>query len=358
MGDRQAFHPAPAGPTGSAGESPTAGRILSVANCRLPEFPEFRPAIGLRSGHRQTAFGAFFPSAPRLRRTVQHHVRLPDHDTIVLHDDRPHGWRRGDHVILLLHGLGGCHRSGYMMRIAAKLNHRGARTFRMDHRGCGAGASLAQSPYHAGRVDDLAQAVAFIERHCPGSLISVAGFSLSGNLLLRYLGEAPDSLPLGLFRAVAVCPPVDLQRCMLYLNRSRAGRRYDWYFTRLLFSQIADSRMWRDDLPIAAVRQPPRRLLEFDDLYTAPASGFESALHYYELASSRSVLSRIRVHTVILAAADDPVVETDCLLTTDLPPNVSLCLTQHGGHLGFISRAGPDPDRRWMDWRVVDWLLQ
>lgn len=320
--------------------------------------PEFRPALGLRCAHRQTAFGAWFPAAPRTPGTVLHSVRLDDGDSVILHDDRPAEWKRGDHVALLMHGLGGSHRSGYMVRCAQKLGLRGVRVFRMDHRGCGAGAGLARNPYHAGRTDDLSTVIRHLELVCPGSLISLAGFSLSGNLLLRYLGLDPDSLPLSLFRAVAVCPPVDLQSCMEYLNQSAAGRRYDWYFTRLLVSQIANSLLWRDDLPIATQGRLPRRLPHFDDLYTAPATGFQSAAHYYDAASSRPVLGNIRVHTMILSSADDPIVDTRCVISASLPANVRLCLTPYGGHLGFIARAGTDPDRRWMDWRIVDWLLQ
>jgi predicted alpha/beta-fold hydrolase len=93
-------------------------------------------------------------------------------------------------------------------------------------------------------------------------------------------------------------------------------------------------------------------------LYTAPASGFESADEYYTTASCASYISRIRVHTTILASQDDPVVCYQPLAELQLPPNVTLCLTKHGGHLGFIGRSGVDPDRRWMDWRLLDWLME
>jgi predicted alpha/beta-fold hydrolase len=135
------------------------------------------------------------------------------------------------------------------------------------------------------------------------------------------------------------------------------GQRYDWYFTRLLISQIANSPQWKDHLPLAAARRPPRRLYDFDELYTAPAAGFESADDYYTRASAMPVIKNIRVHTTILASEDDPVVCYKPFLDLSLPTNVTLCLTRHGGHLGFVGRSGIDPDRRWMDWRLIDWLL-
>lgn len=322
-----------------------------------PGIPAFQPARGLSSSHAQTLLGTLFSGSCSIAGTTARRVRLEDGDMIVLHDDCPNVWNRGDHVVLMLHGLCGSHQSGYMVRLTRRLNTLGVRTFRMDHRGCGAGLDLARKPYHAGRTEDLSTAVQTVERLCPGSPISLVGFSLSGNLLLKYLGQRPDRLPLSLFRAVAVCPPIDLQACTTRLQETTMGQRYDWYFTRKLVSQIADSPQWRDDVPLASSRRPPRRLYDFDDLYTAPASGFESADHYYEEASAVDVISRIRVHTTILASEDDPVVSPEPLKSVKLPPNLTLCLTKHGGHLGFIGRAGIDPDRRWMDWRLVDWLL-
>ncbi len=323
----------------------------------LAGVPPFLPARGLASPHAQTAWATLFPRVLPLEGTTERRLRLDDGDLIVLHDDCPQAWRRGDHVVLMLHGLGGSHRSGYMMRLAARLQRRGVRAFRMDHRGCGAGTSLAKNPYHAGRVEDLAAAVQMIERLCPGSPISIAGFSLSGNLLLRYLGEYSEKLPLSLFRAVAVCPPIDLQHCASMLGTTRMGQRYDLYFARRLVRQLSNSIQWRDDVPLANTNCPPRRLYDFDELYTAPASGFESADHYYSRASARPVLGQIRVHTTILASLDDPVVSTQAFRGVEFPPNVRLCLTQHGGHLGFVGRRGVDPDRRWMDWRLLEWLL-
>jgi hypothetical protein len=335
---------APSTPNLMPGESPSA-------------ITPFEPAAGLSNGHLQTLFGAFRPARPTITGTVQRKICFSDGDFAVLHDDRPEEWSRGDHVVLLMHGMAGCHQSGYMARTASKLKRRNARVFRMDHRGCGAGEHLAENPYHAGRTRDLESAIRMLERLCPGSPISVAGFSLSGNLLLRYLGDDPAGLPPSLFRAVAICPPVDLQHCVEQLGTTRMGQRYDWYFARQLVNQLAGKPQWRDDVPLAWAKRLPRSIIEFDELYTAPASGFDSAEHYYTEASARSFIGNISVSTAILAAEDDPMVSSAPLKRLQLPSNVELCLTKHGGHLGFMGRKGVDADQRWMDWRVVDWLL-
>lgn len=340
-----------------AAEPAAAGQSVAGVAGYLHGTPEFRPAFGLSNRHLQTIYGTFRPARPDIHGTLQRRLTFPDGDVSVIHDDQPDGWSRGDHVALLMHGLAGCHNSGYMVRIAAKLMERNVRVFRLDHRGSGAGRMLAKRPYHAGRVRDVEAAIRMLERLCPGSPVSVAGFSLSGNLLLRYLGEDPGALPLSLFRAVAVSPPVDLLHCVREIARTRIGAQYDWYFARRLMDQIIDTPLWREDLPIATARRLPRRLLEFDELFTAPASGFESAEQYYAEASALPHLEKIRVHTVVLTAEDDPLVSPTPWLSAKIPSNVSLCMTRRGGHLGYVGRRGGDADNRWMDWRVVDWLL-
>ena len=341
--------------------SPPGGGLAQAANehdVGQSAFPEFTPATGLSNPHLQTIGGTMFAGRPEIQGTAIHPVRLSDGDTIVLHDDRPETWERGDHTVLLMHGLSGDFSSGYMVRICRKLVDRGVRVFRMDHRGCGVAKHQARRPYNAGRIHDLAAALTWVERECPGSPISVAGFSLSGNLLLRYLGDNPQNVPLALFRAVAVCPPIDLEVSAESLGNTSLGERYDWYFARRLLNQIVNTPLWRDDLPLADVKYAPRRIIEFDELYTAPASGYESAEAYYDDASAINHLSEIRVHTCILSADDDPMIPSSQWDDVELPASVSLCRTAQGGHLGYIGRSGIDPDRRWMDWRVVEWLLR
>ena len=345
--------------------SPTDKRrsVVTPAQSRSPagsssaDVP-FVPVFGMRNSHVQTICGGLLSARVQFHGTVQRKVQVPDGDLVILHDDQPDAWKHGDLAVILLHGLSGCHGSSYMMRIASKLNARNVRTFRMDHRGCGAGFGLANNPYHAGRVEDLQSAIDAVACLTPESPIALVGFSLSGNLVLRYLGDLSLHHSHNLLRAVAVSPPVDLEFSVRELWKSRIGLQYDWYFTRRLINQIAQSGQWREDLPLAREKRMPRRLYDFDDLFTAPASGFSSAEDYYQFASARDWLDNIRVPTTILASRDDPLVSVEPLLKRNDTLDVTLCLTEHGGHLGFFGRRNRDPDGRWMDWRIVEWLTQ
>src|SRR5262245_2006666 len=117
-------------------------------------FKSFRPNPLFVGGHAQTLAGAYLPWPHLPYQAVRHSVSLEDSDQLVLHDDRPAAWRDGDATCVLIHGLAGCFESGYMRRIAAKLNGRGVRVFRMDMRGCGAGEDLARGTTHCGRWAD------------------------------------------------------------------------------------------------------------------------------------------------------------------------------------------------------------
>jgi hypothetical protein len=316
---------------------------------------DFSPHSLLRTGHFQTLAGVFLPQ-PRLTETaIQHAVALDDGDQIVLHDDRPADWQTGGRTALLIHGLAGCHTSPYMVRIARKLNARGVRSFRMDLRGCGAGLGLARFPYHSGRSEDAAAALKKIGELCPGSPAALIGFSLGGNITLKLLGESADHLPDNLYRAMAVCPPVDLLACVRSLGRG-ANRVYDRHFVQLLRHQLNALKKLIPDAPMLPEKNIPRGVFDFDEMFTAPVCGFGTALNYYRQCSSAQFIPEIRVPTMILAAADDPLVPGAVFADLRLSPAVQLNVPRSGGHLGFIGQRNGDADRRWMDWRVVEWV--
>lgn len=319
---------------------------------------EFRPHPLLLGGHRQTIAGLIGRSRWRLDFASQRKVSLEDGDTLVMHDNCPPRWRHRDPIALLIHGLCGSHESSYMQRISAKLNRRGVRTFRISHRGWGSGVGLAQFPMHAGRSEDLRQALNDAQRLCPGSATVLVGFSLGGNVLLKFLAELSSSFPDTLRGAIAVSPPMDLKACSSHLQYSWT-RCYQWYFLRQLMRHV---RQGADTIPRWRTRwnQRPmiRTLWEFDDYFTAPLSGYNSADHYYHQCSTLHRLTEIQVPTYILAALDDPLVPSigSELATGPTSPWIRPCCLRYGGHLGFVSRARADFDGRWMDWQIEQWI--
>jgi predicted alpha/beta-fold hydrolase len=320
-------------------------------------FPPFRPHRLFRSGHAQTLAGAYWPEERVEYRAARHQVPLTDGDVLIVHDDRPEGWLPGGRVALLLHGLVGSHLSGYMVRVSRRLVERGVRTFRLDLRGCGAGAGLARRPYSAGCSDDVLAAIQQLETLCPASPIALVGFSLSGNVLLKYLGESLSRVSTAVDRAMAVNPPIDLKASVLSLDRF-ANRFYGRFFVRQLQVCVERLRQCHPDVVIPSNYRSPRRLYDFDDQYTAPMIGFDSAADYYARCSANQYLKNIAVPTLILTAQDDPLVPLTSFDGVPLSASTTLHIAEGGGHLGYIAARGLDPDRRWMDWRIVDWVLR
>ncbi len=327
-----------------------------MAGTTCTSFPIFRQHPLLRGGHAQTLAGVFLPGKKYSYQAVQREVLLDDGDRIVLHDDCPESWTPGERTALLIHGLAGCHASSYMQRIAAKLSARGLRVFRMDLRGCGAGFGLARLPYHSGRSEDAAAALKAVAQWCPTSPTTLIGFSLGGNITLKLLGELGATSCGGLDSAVAVCPPIDLQAAVDKISLP-LNRLYDRHFVRLLLQQAQERQRVVPDSPPANFRTPPRTIWEFDNGFTAPVSGFGDAANYYRQASSAQFAQSIRQPTLVIASRDDPLVPWRPFLAIKNAPGVRLEITDRGGHLGFVGRAGLDPDRRWLDWRIVEWTV-
>lgn len=313
----------------------------------------FLPHPLLAGGHRQTLAGSYLPSKHRVAGDRRHRVALADGDELVLHDDSPPDWRAGEPVAMLVHGLCGCHQSKYVVRLAGKLYERGVRAFRLDLRGCGAGEGLARTPTHCGRYTDLEAPIARIAEVAPDSPLTVIGFSLGAALTLGL--AANHSTPPNWKNAVAICPPVDLFAVEQMLLRP-IHCRYDFFFAQRLWKHVVHRARTVPGAPPVDRLTPPRRLREFDNRYTAPLAGYRDADEYYEQASVAPRLKDIQLPTLILAAANDPIVPLEPLKHATLGPRTGLLATDCGGHLGFVARRGVDPDRFWMDWRVLEWI--
>ena len=328
-----------------------------------PQTPGFQPPWWLRGPHAQTIGSALMPRSPSEHRAILRRVDLDDGDALAVHDDIPTGWQPGGRVAILSHGLADHHRSPLLVRLTDKLTERGVRVFRWDMRCCGAGLTWARRPYHAGCSNDLAAVVNGVLAWCrdeagsggPDPDVSLFGVSLSGNVLLKYLGEAPDRVPTAVRCAVAVNPPIDLVVGCESIA-SRANRIYDRHFTGMLVKHLESWWQARPDAVRPAGTIRPRTLRQFDDWFTAPAIGYRDAMDYYRHASAAQFIPAIRLPTTIITSRDDPFVPFEMFAADRVayPECVRLVATDQGGHVGYIGRAGDDPDTRWLDWRVVE----
>ncbi len=258
-------------------------------------------------------------------------------------------------LVLMVHGMGGCSESAYMRRLARKLGTRGFGVFMMNQSGSGPGMGLSSRLCHGGSSEDFSRVVTYITEQYPGRPLILIGFSLSGNILLKYLGEGRQ-IPKEVQSALAVNPPVDLKAAALAISHGPFAKTFNRHYMKLINRQI---RAIRECFPDAFVpKKEPATIYDFDVAYTAPAGGFEDVEEYYRLSSAAPFLENILVPTTLLCSQDDPFVPFDIFEKT----RMSLCVTadypEQGGHMGYISgKKLPSGDHRWMDYYVEQWAL-
>jgi hypothetical protein len=314
---------------------------------------DFEPLPLLGNRHVQTLL-AFFLTGPGLTHPSQErYVRLPDGDRLVLHDSAPAGWRSGGRIALVIHGLGGSHRSGHVTRQAHMLLRQGIRVVRVDLRSAGRGITLARSTYHGGCSADVRAAVEEVHRWDPASPIFLVGQSLGGNIVLKLAGEATDRPVSGLAGVVALGPPIDLGRCADLLAHP-ANRVYEQFFVRGLVHHLRRHRRIFPELPLPRFPRPLTMRL-FDDLYTAPTWGFAGADAYYRHASALRFVPRIKLPTLILTARDDPFIAVEPFEELRVGRHVAVRILQRGGHLGFLGWDGAG-GIRWAERATAAWV--
>jgi uncharacterized protein len=276
-------------------------------------------------------------------------LELPDGDFVDI------DWTEGDRgpVVLILHGLEGSSKSHYARGMLQALHRRGWRGAVMHHRGCSGEPNRLPRGYHSGETGDVKHVISELKHREPETPLAVVGYSLGGNVLLKWLGETGAT---SIRAAVAVSVPFLLDRCAARLDRG-FSRLYQWELVRRLRATIERKRR-RIAMPLP-VRDlsPLRTFREFDEHVTAPLHGFGGADHYYRVSSSRQYLKTIAVPTLLVQATDDPFVSADAIpQPTELAPSIQLDLHPRGGHVGFVAGPVPWHARYWLDERIPEFL--
>lgn len=317
----------------------------------------YRPAWWVPGRHLRTLWGKFVRRPPITPMRVER-WDTPDGDFLDLHRlDAPRGRPR----LLLLHGLEGTPRSHYARGLVAEARARGWAADVLVFRSCGADPNRALRFYHSGETTDLDLVVRTLVAREPDRPVVIAGVSLGGNVLLKWLGERGDDLPPQLRAAATVSVPYDLARGARYIDRGFA-RLYQAHFLRTLRRKALEKLARFPDAYSADAVARARTLHDFDDAVTAPVHGFRDALDYYAQSSSIRFLARVRLPTLLLSAVDDPFLPPDVLervraIAQDNPA-LRVEFVERGGHAGFISGHVPWRPLYYAEWRVASFLAQ
>lgn len=301
--------------------------------------PPFRPDGWARNPHVQTLAGKYLRPEPVLAMDRERWT-TPDGDFLDV-DFLPD---TGGAVVLVLHGLEGHTRRRYMLSTFVALQEAGMVPVGLNFRSCSGQPNRRARAYHSGETADLGFVLGRLQERFPGRSLAVVGFSLGGNVLLKYLGErgegsapcdAPGPLPEA---AVALSVPYDLAAGADLLGRTLMGRLYNRYFLGSLLRKVREKEHLLGGLVDLPALYRTRTLRAFDDLLTAPVHGFRDADHYYAESSARLYLAAIRTPTLLLHATDDPFLPSECIPHKAMSDNPFLhpVVTERGGHVGFV----------------------
>ena len=312
----------------------------------------YTPPPLLHGGHRQTLYASL---VRRVDFTYDRRERIetPDDDFLDLdwaNANAPDARR----VAILTHGLEGSADRRYMRGMARAFVRRGWDACGLNLRGCSGEPNRQVATYHSGKTDDLALVIKHVLDQGYKS-IALVGFSLGGNLTLKYLGEQGHQLDARIIGAAVVSAPVDLDASADRIDRW-SNWHYTQYFLRSLRRKMRVKAEQHPDRVSTAPLQEIRTLRGFDDAYTAPLHGFDGADDYYRRASSKPVLSDIAVPTLLLNAANDPFLPTSCYPSpvARRHSHLTLEVPESGGHVGFVSFN--DTGEYWSEQRTASFL--
>lgn len=309
---------------------------------------DFRPAWWLPGAHAQTIWPSLFRRRI-LPKITWERVELDDGDFIDLAWSGPARGR----IILLMHGLEGGLHSHYAGSIMRQLNLQGFRVCLMHFRGCSGEPNRLPISYHSGKTDDPQRILEHIQLSQGEAVYAAVGFSLGGNVLLKWLGEEGESMPLQ--KAVAISVPFQLDEAAVRLKQG-LSRLYQRHLLTSLHDKYR-KKFSRIESPLDVDIDKLTSFYLFDDQVTAALHGFAGVEDYYRNSSSRQYIPYIRVPTLILHARNDPFMFPDSAPTADeLPENVWLEMPEQGGHVGFIRGLIPGRADYWGEQRIAKWL--
>ena len=316
----------------------------------------FRSPRWLRGRHAQTVWGSVMRLPIRL---PLHHERweLPDGDFIDV--DRLVAPTAEAPVVVVCHGLEGSSRAGYVRGLLRELRALGLGAVAINFRGCSGEVNRLPRFYHSGDTGDIAVVVERLITERPGRALALAGFSLGGNVVAKYLGERSDAVPAEVRAGAVVSVPFDLALCARSLDGPGVmARVYRGRFLRRLRAKVAHKSRAHATMPLDAARAA-RTFRDFDHGVTAPLHGFVSAEDYWARSSAGPLLPSVKRPLLIVAAEDDPFVPPEALPRQAAAANpwLTLEVSKEGGHVAFV-HGPPWAPQRHAEQRVAQFLAE
>jgi predicted alpha/beta-fold hydrolase len=312
----------------------------------MPIIPSsFRPPLHLRNAHLQTIYPSLFRKVKGITYSRER-ISTPDGDFLDLDWSKVGSKRLG----IIFHGLEGSSDSGYARGMAKAFNQQGWDAMVLNFRSCSGEPNLQPRFYHSGETSDPEFVIEYILNHYPYQQLAAVGYSLGGNVLLKYLGEKGKEVPKALRNAVAVSVPCELHTSCVVLSQG-FGKLYTRHFLNMLMEKAqAKAHLFSEE----QLSLKPKTFHDFDGTFTGPLHGFDGAMDYYLKSSSRQYVPAIERPVLILNAQDDPFLSKGCFPMQEAEKNadVYLEMPKKGGHVGFMGGNG----KYWAEQRVMEFL--
>jgi predicted alpha/beta-fold hydrolase len=288
-----------------------------------------RPGL-LFNAHLETIFPSLFRKVEGLSYRRER-IKTSDDDFLDL------DWveNQNKKLVIISHGLEGNSHRAYVKGIARAFHQAGYDALCWNFRGCSDDMNLQLRFYHSGATDDLDFVVQHAISRGQYHAIYLVGFSLGGNLTLKYLGERGNTIAPELKACVTFSVPLDLHTSSMQISKP-SNWIYSRRFLKALKRKVIEKSLAKNEINISGIEKI-NILIDFDDRFTAPIHGFASAVEYYRQCSALHFVDAITIPTLIVNAKNDPFLSKECYPTEQLAhhPFVTFESPEHGGHVGF-----------------------
>lgn len=307
----------------------------------------------LKNSHVNTIYASLLRSVTSIAYARE---RIETHDGDFIDLD----WQRvkSKKLILILAGLEGKSSSLYARAAVHLFNKKQWDAVCMNYRGCSGMPNRLLKGYHMGASDDVKLTIDHILKKYDYDEIYIVGYSLGGNLALKYLGEEAASLPTQIKGSISFSVPMDIKKSNERLNKWYNWHYKKWFMLSLNYKANQKKRQFPEALRNYKSFFMSGDFVYFDTHFTSPANGFKNVNEYWELSSCKPYLKHIKVPCLIVASMDDSFISENCIPTSEVLENANLFLeiTDKGGHCGFIRKFSEK--HGWMEERAYQFTSE
>lgn len=309
----------------------------------------FQPIFVLRNKHINTLYRYAFSNT----KTPFKRQRITTHDNDFI--DLDFKQQNADKIVVVIHGLEGSSDSGYIHTIADTLSKAHFDICAFNMRSCSGEPNKLLSSYHSGKTEDLLEVISFLEKNYNYKQIHIIGYSLGGNLTLKFMGEFANRMPQSIVSAVGVSVPCDLEGSVISISKYSL---YENGFLKTLKEKAIQKSIQfpNSGIDVEKIKQCTN-FYEFDDLYTAPIHGFKNAKEYWKTSSCKQFIPKIKLPTLLISSKDDPFLNAACFPIKEAQENkhFTFIQTKYGGHLGFIT-GFKTQNQRWLENTILAFI--